>query len=202
MAAQRVMQRVGPAHFTLALVGEEAGISPATLVQRFGSKRQLLRSLSESTAGMGAAIVQALREKHPSPLAVARAFLLCFAEMATTPREMANHLAYLQLDLTDPVMHRNFLALTREQYDLVAQLLEEAVGAGELRELDAPAMSRVLNSLVSGGLLAWSTFREGTARTWLERDLDAVLAPYQLAGSSTKPRTRDRAAARKRAKRP
>lgn len=202
MAAQRVMQRVGPAHFTLALVGEEARISAATLVQRFGSKRELLRALSESTAGMGAAIVHELREKYRSPLAVARAFLLCFAEMATSPREMANHLAYLQLDLTDPVMHRNFLALTREQYDLVAQLLEEAVAAGELRALDAPAMSRVLNSLVFGGLLAWSTFREGTARAWLERDLDAVLAPYLMAGSSAKNAARHQGPARKRAKRP
>jgi hypothetical protein len=29
-----------------------------------------------------------------------------------------------------------------------------------------------------GGLLAWATFREGTARAWLERDIDLVLAPY------------------------
>ena len=179
-ACQRVMQRVGPTKFTLQLVAVEAGISAPTLIQRFGSKQALLRRLSAGTHGMGAAIVAELRLRHRSPLVVAREFLLCFAEMARTPKEMAHHLSWLQLDLTDRVMHKNFLALTREQHDLVAQLLNEAIAAGELRPLDAPAMSRVLNGMVFGGLLTWSTFREGAARAWLERDLNLVLDEHRL----------------------
>ncbi len=178
-ACQRVMQRVGPSAFTLQLVADEAGISAPTIIQRFGSKQALLRRLSAGTRGMGAAIVAQLRERHRSPLMVAREFLLCFAEMARTPREMAHHLSWLQLDLTDPVMHRHFLALSRENHALVAALLDEAVSGGELRPMDTAAMSRVLSALVTGGLLAWSAFREGTAREWLERDLALVLAPYQ-----------------------
>jgi AcrR family transcriptional regulator len=173
------MQRVGPAKFTLQLVATEAGISAPTLIQRFGSKRALLRRMGAGTSGMGVAIVASLRERHPSPLRVAREFLLCFAEMARTPKEMAHHLAWLQLDLTDPVMHRHFLRLSRENADLVAALLEEAVRARELRPLDAPAMGRLLNGLVSGSLLSWAAYREGTARAWLERDVDLVLAPYR-----------------------
>ncbi|MCA1563440.1 MAG: TetR/AcrR family transcriptional regulator, partial [Acidobacteria bacterium] len=42
MAAIQVMARLGPVRLTLADVAREIGLSPATLVQRFGSKRGLL----------------------------------------------------------------------------------------------------------------------------------------------------------------
>lgn len=172
------MQRTGPARFTLSLVAREAGLSPATLVQRFGSKQKLLHALVASGSGFGPYIEAQLRSKHDSPLRVAREFLLCFAEMATTPKEMANHLAWLQMDLTDPVMHRHLLELSRENQAIVAGLLDEAVAAGELAPNDTTALARVLYALVSGGLLAWATFRRGTARAWLEQDLNVVLAPH------------------------
>ena len=44
-AAHRAMSRLGPARWTLAEVAKEAGLSPATLVQRFGSKRGLMLAL-------------------------------------------------------------------------------------------------------------------------------------------------------------
>lgn len=176
-ACQRVMQRVGPARFTLALVGEEAGISAATVVQRFGSKRRLLRAMSASATGFAPAMAAELRAAHPSPLAAARAFLLGFAHMASSPREMAHHLAWLQMDLTDPVMLRHLASMSEEHREVVAGLLEEAVAAGELVPGDMQALARVLLALVTGGLLAWATHREGTAREWLARDLEVVLAP-------------------------
>jgi len=177
-ACHRVMQRTGPAKFTLALVAKESGLSPATLVQRFGSKQKLLHALARRGSGLGSHIVAQFRSQHDSPLRVAREFLLCFAEMASTPKEMANHLAWLQMDLTDPVMHRHFLELTQENQGIVAELLDEAVAAGELVPNDTQALARVLNALVTGGLFAWATFRHGTARAWLEQDLELVLGAY------------------------
>lgn len=178
------MQRAGPARFTLALVAKETGLSPATLVQRFGSKRKLLQALSASGSGYGHHFVAQLRTQHSSPLRVAREFLLCFAEMAATPREMANHLAWLQMDLTDPVMHRHLLELSQDNQAILSGLLDDAVAAGELTPNDTSALARVLNAVVTGGLLAWATFRDGTARTWLEKDLDLVLRPYRLRGQA------------------
>lgn len=178
------MQRVGPAKFTLQLVANEAGISAPTVIQRFGSKQALLRRMSAGTRGMGAAIVSALRERHASPVVVAREFLLCFAEMARTPKEMAHHLSWLQLDLTDPVMHRHFVQLSQENEALVAALLDEGVVAGELLALDAPAVARLLNALVSGSLLSWAAHRDGTARSWLKRDIDLALQPYRVLASA------------------
>ena len=39
MATMRVMQRRSPVDLTLADVAREAGVVPATLIQRFGTKR-------------------------------------------------------------------------------------------------------------------------------------------------------------------
>jgi AcrR family transcriptional regulator len=179
MACQRVMQRVGPSKFTLALVAKEAGLAPATIVQRFGSKRQLIRTLASGALGQGALYVAELRTRFTSPLEVLREFLLCWAQMASTPREMANHLAYLQMDLTDPVLLRNLVELSAENLQLTADLLRESHEAGELVVRDPEGLSRALNAAVTGGLLAWATFREGTARAWLERDLDVLLSPLR-----------------------
>ena len=44
-ATHRAVTRIGPMRLTLAHVAREAGVSPATLVQRFGSKRALLLAL-------------------------------------------------------------------------------------------------------------------------------------------------------------
>ena len=193
-ACQRVMHRVGPAKFTLALVAAEAGLAPATLVQRFGSKRALIRALAGTVRGQGRGMAADLRARFPSPLRVAREFLLCWAQMASTPREMANHLAYLQMDLTDPVLHRHLVELSRENLEVLRELLDDAVKAGELVPHDSAALSRALNAAVSGGLLAWATFREGTAREWLEADLDVLLAPYGHDRSSRSATTRGRRA--------
>jgi AcrR family transcriptional regulator len=50
-AAHRAVTRVGPMRLTLADVAREAGVSPATLVQRFGSKRGLLLALVAAGSG-------------------------------------------------------------------------------------------------------------------------------------------------------
>ena len=42
MAAQRAMSRLGPGELTLADIAAEAGVTAGLLVQRFGSKRDLL----------------------------------------------------------------------------------------------------------------------------------------------------------------
>src|SRR5258707_1256462 len=92
-ATHRTVSRIGPSRLTLADVAAEAGVSPATLMQRFGSKRNLLLSLVRQGSGGTGTEMAALRAAHPSPLAALRAFAQCMAGMAPTPEELANHLA-------------------------------------------------------------------------------------------------------------
>jgi len=56
MAAFRAIARLGPARLTLADVAREAGVSAAALVQRFGSKRALLRAAAAAAESRGIAV--------------------------------------------------------------------------------------------------------------------------------------------------
>ena len=60
-AAARAMSRRGPAQLTLGEIAADVGLTPAALVQRFGSKRKLLLALAEKTAAASEAMFAELR---------------------------------------------------------------------------------------------------------------------------------------------
>lgn len=191
-AAARVVGEVGPARLTLARVAQGAGLSAATLVQRFGSRRSLLLHLAESAAGDARVAVARARASTPSPLAAARRVLEALAHLARSPAEMANHLAFLQMDLTDPDFHRLTQRQAREQERLLGELLDEAMRAGELRRGNARALARTLLTVTNGSLLRWAIMRKGGAARWLRDDLDAVLLPWRTDRETSATRRRSR----------
>jgi AcrR family transcriptional regulator len=178
-AAQRAMMRRGPHELTLADIAAEAGVTAGRLVQRFGSKRALLLTLSERFAGSAGGVFAALRAANPRPLATVRAYAACMADLAATPEALARNLAYLQIDLTDPEFRAHLLANARATRRHLAALLAEAAAAGELRaDADTRALARLVETAISGSLMTWACYQEGSAAAWLRRDVDAVLRPY------------------------
>lgn len=178
-AAQRAMSRRGPHELTLADIAGEAGVTPGLLVQRFGSKRDLLVALSERFAGSAGQIFAGLRAAHRSPLATVRAYAACMADLAATPEALLRNLAYLQLDLTDEVLRRHLVENARASRREIEALLGAAVAAGELRrDVNVRSLAHTVETVVSGSLMSWATYREGRAVDWIGRELDAVLAPY------------------------
>ena len=178
-AAQRAMGRRGPHELTLADIAGEAGITPGLLVQRFGSKRGLFVALSERFAGSAAPMFAGLRAVHRRPLATLRAYAACMAGLAPTPDALLRNLAYLQLDLADDVLRRHLVENARATRAEIEALLEAAAAQGELRSgVDVRALARTVETVISGSLMSWATYRDGTAGGWIARDLDAVLRPY------------------------
>jgi AcrR family transcriptional regulator len=161
-------------------VAKEVGLAPATLVQRFGSKKKLLLQLVAMGRGENERWLEETRRRIDSPLGLIYAFFDCFAGMASTPKEMANHLAFLQIDITDSAFQRLALEQGQANEAAVRALLEEAVEAKELRPLATGQLARALMNLAAGSLTSWAIFREGSASTWLRADLDAVLGPYRV----------------------
>ena len=186
-ATARAIGRVGPLRLTLAHVAREVGLSPATLIQRFGSKRALLLAFARQGGGDDQGFMDGLRAEGRTALETARAFLLCFAGLAPSPKEMANNLAFLQIDLTDAAFHRITSRLFRSQHQALAGLLAEAQAEGELGPVDARALARVLLAVVNGSLLTWAVYRDGPAAQWLARDIDLALEPYRLRKLSAGP---------------
>jgi AcrR family transcriptional regulator len=178
-AAHRVINRVGP-HLTLADVAKEAGVSPATLVQRFGSRRGLLLAFVSSASGATGLEFARIRESHPDPVKAIREFVRCFARMAPTPEAVSNALAFLQIDLSDPDFHRHAYRQTRDTVDEFRRLLNEAVKAGRLQRCDTARLARALNAIVGGSMLSWAVLRTGSAEAWMLADVDTLLKPLLI----------------------
>jgi AcrR family transcriptional regulator len=175
-ATSRVVSRLGP-NLTLADVAREAGVSPATLVQRFGSKRGLLLAFaSAGSQDLGGEFAR-IRAAHRSPLAAVYGVAACMAAMNETPETLSNGLAFLQMDLVDPEFHKHALVHSRNTQAAIAKLLDEAVDAGELRPCDTTRLARAVQATMGGSLLQWAIDREGKVTDRLREDLDSLLRP-------------------------
>lgn len=178
-ATQRAMMRYGPQELTLAHIASEAGVTAGRLVQRFGSKRGLLLALSNRFGGGGGEMFAALRQAAPSPLGALREYVRCMAALASSPQALARNLAYLQIDLTDPEFRANLLANARETRRQLESMVREAVAAGELMDTTpVRQLARTVETVVSGALMTWACYQDGTAERWLSREVEAVLEPY------------------------
>jgi AcrR family transcriptional regulator len=186
-AAGRIILRVGPGKFTLADIAREAGLSAATLVQRFGSKRGLMLALAGSARDSVEACFAAVRSAHPSPLAALVAAATEMTKYVQSPEEMANQLAFLQTDLSDPDFYAVMLENSRRIEAGYCRLLEEAVKAGELKPCNSTRLARAVGAMSGGSLIGWAVYRQGTAEAWVRADLATLLDPYRSPARPRRP---------------
>lgn len=178
-ATHRAMVRVGPGELTLAEIGREAGLTAGALVQRFGSKRDLLLALSSRFSGGTGEMFEELRRTHRSPLATLRAYGECISHLATSPAALARNLSYLQIDLTDPDFRKHLVAQARASRVELQSLIQDAVHARELVPgTKARTLARTVEAILGGSMMAWAYYQEGTAAQWMRKDLEAVLEPH------------------------
>src|SRR5262249_20614105 len=143
-------------------------------------KRGLLLAMCRDAPAAVPQQFAAGRAKYKSPL---KALVELYAEcsgFAATPEAIANGLAYLQNDLTDP----DFRAITLAQFKALRaetkQFLEEAVAAHELIECDTAELARLIQQVNGSSMIDWAVFREGTLASWVRNDLEALLRPYRV----------------------
>lgn len=180
-AAVEVMGRTGPARLTLALVAREVGLAPATLVQRFGSKRGLLLALAEHTAKDTEALFERVRAAHISSLAALTTLVVEVWSALAAPEVFANHLAFLCADLADAEFRGLALASQQAQNRHIAALLDHAKDAGALHPgTDIAALAATVQAIAAGCGLMWAVDRQATLAQRQRAALDAVLAPHRL----------------------
>lgn len=181
-ATARALGRMGPGRLTLGVVAEESGLSPATLIQRFGSKRGLLLALARRAQEGVREPFQRARREHQDPIDALHAALADLAKDVRTPEEMANSLAFLQLDVTDPDFREHAAAHTRAMRDQIAALLREASTAGLLAPgTDAERLARAVQVAYNGTLIVWALTGEGEGGlvAALREAVGDLLAPYR-----------------------
>ncbi len=177
-AVTAVVADVGPSGLTLSAVAEEVGLSAPALAQRFGSKRNLLVAYAAASAEGLDGLFEEARRKSPDVLSAVVAALVAFSASVATRRALANNLAFLHLDLTDPELGAHAAKQSRELRRRIADLLREAQEAGHLGVVDPVSLADTLYTTYNGALVTWAIDGRGTLARWLGERLDRVLGPY------------------------
>ncbi|TNY36978.1 TetR/AcrR family transcriptional regulator [Thermomonospora catenispora] len=179
-AVAAVISAVGPTGLTLAAVAERAGLTAPALTQRFGSKRGLLVAFATREATGVADVFADARAAHPDPLTALITTLATLPSGITTPESLANNLAFLQLDLTDPELRTHAVAQSRALRAEIAALVAEAVREGLLdAATSAETLAADLYATYCGAMLTWAVDGTGELSDWLAEHLERALAPHR-----------------------
>jgi hypothetical protein len=157
----------------------------------------MLALWSGAVAGIDACFAM-LRPAHASPLDALLAAVTQMSRHTKSPEEMANHLAFLQIDVSDPEFHQHMLVLSQRTEAGYRALLDEAIEAKEIVPCDTTRLARAISSMAGGSLINWAVFRDGTAESWVRADLETLLAAYRPAGVSTRSGSKPRGGRRRR----
>jgi AcrR family transcriptional regulator len=163
-AVAAMLSREGPAGLTFASASAVTGLSPATLVQRYGNREALLRAallwmwdqLDLTMAGADAT--------HPVDAEGAIALLVRLSAGYGAGDDAAQGLLLLREDFRDPLLRARGVAWN--------QALTQALGR---RLSDDPEQQVLLGRLMAsqwqGAVLWWGFSRQGTLRSVLRREL-------------------------------
>jgi AcrR family transcriptional regulator len=180
-AAIEVLSRIGPEKMTLADVGSAVGLSAATLVQRFGSKRELLLALVRHMTSEIDMRFEAAMSSNESPLDAIFAAATDRAGTVATHVRLGNRLAFYMSQLEDPEFHAVAIENTQRAIEGFRKLLDAAVEAGELTEgyTDTAQLAETIYSMLMGSLFVWAVTNEGSFKSKVRRDLDILLRPFR-----------------------
>jgi AcrR family transcriptional regulator len=174
-ATARAVTKAGPARLTLADVAREVSLSPAALVKRFGSKRDLLLAFVRSAPDSAKECFVRMRAVHESPVAALIAAASSVADHVRSAEELANSLAFLQMDLSDADFRRAALANAQQIIAGYEALIRDAVRAGELVTCDARQVARTLQAVAGGSMINWAILREGRVQAFVRRDVETFI---------------------------
>jgi AcrR family transcriptional regulator len=176
-ATGRVISRCGPGGLTLAAVAADAGMAASSLVERFGDKRALLLAFAaEGGPALRRAFARA-RARHANPLAALRAGLRTIGSAVRSRTQLANHLAFLQMDLRDAAFRAHAVAHGLALREELTSLLEQANARG-LTDVPAGAAARELQVAYNGALVTWAIHGEGTVARAIDDAVSAVLGRH------------------------
>jgi AcrR family transcriptional regulator len=182
-----IVHRDGPAALTFSTLAGVVGLASSTIVQRFGSKSELLRAtLTYAWDQLDRHTATAAAAASADPAGVVDLLVALGGQYEAN--DYADQLMVLREDLRDPVLR------SRGEAWLAA-----LAGSIEERLADAPGGSAGLGALVvahwQGTLTVWGFTRPGPLPLFVRRSLDELLQRilYPAAPSAPARRKRTRA---------
>jgi AcrR family transcriptional regulator len=180
-AVGRAVSRLGPAAVGVRDVAAESGLAASTLMQRFGSRHQLLRSFAEARAGRGAHAFQRPKAANGAdPLEILEKALVESIAPDATPEASAHLLALEQLLLAEPDFREHAARQARQVRREIRRLLKRAVKQKRLHsKTDVKALARSLQLTLRGCEASWALFRRRSIHEWVRREVRAALAMHR-----------------------
>ena len=174
------VRRHGP-RVTLATLGREVGLTGARLVQRFGSRDQLLATAEAAADRHRMGTITAGLDLRTDPLgALIRRLASVADRSARRLYGLSRSYFFDPGHLTTPAAARDARAREQGYIDGFRSVLESARAAGQLRkDTDLPALARAVNVVWVGTYTSWAYAPVGSIRTIVARDLEYLLAPYR-----------------------
>ena len=174
-ATGRVISRLGPGGLTVAAVAAEAGMAASSLVERFGDKRALLLAFAAQGVPALRTVFARARVTHADPIETLRAALRTLGSTVRTRTRLANHLAFLQMDLRDAAFRKHAVAHGLALREELASLVEQAIARG-LTDANAEVTARALQVAYNGALVTWAIHGQGTVADAIDEAVSGVLS--------------------------
>jgi len=156
---------------TLAHIAAEVGITAGALVQRYGTKRNLLLLTGRTSREALEAAVRTLEfDVDDADTVTDRLFDLVIGDFAD-PDVVANNLSFLLLDMTDDEFRAEavaYFAILRDAFRRVA------VRRG-MESRQASAIAGVITETVQGTIIVWAVDRRGALRERLQATLAFII---------------------------
>jgi AcrR family transcriptional regulator len=167
-----VISEKGPEIFTLADVGKAVGLAPATLMQRFGSKRALLIQAAKHVPAKLKEDLEKLKAKGLSWDVELMELLGETPEGFGTRQDIANSLGLLKLDMIDSELHPIARELMERLRNRIKELLEKAKAEGQLStRTDTDMLAWELDALRHGLVIQWTLSGDGSLQGWLKKGI-------------------------------
>jgi AcrR family transcriptional regulator len=174
-----LVQRIGPERFTLAAAGKQTGLSPSTLVQRFGSKRALLLAADRWAVERWVAGMDAVPETR-SALGRLVAGIMYTVDPRMTGEEMANSVSLLQIGLADSEFHASTKDGAVRLRAKILERLREAAANAELKpDVDLDGLAELIEITYHGAMIRWAIHRDGHLVHSVETAFTQLLRPYR-----------------------
>lgn len=170
----------GVAKLTFASLSAYTGLSGATLVQRFGTKKRLLTAVTKHCLQSMVPILTEAQNNYSSPLQALYAAFEIMASAVTSVGEFANGQIFFYLALTDPETNELLRQSMTESRVKIQQMLNDAIEAEELNACDTGALALTLQSQYEGAITTWLVYQDGDIQSWVKDQLAGVIKPHKI----------------------
>lgn len=175
----RALCKKGYGQVTLTDITHEVDISPAALMKRFGSKKNLFLAYSDFVIELTRHAFQEASVSDRSRIDALKGVFKHGVLHMKDPIELANHTSFYLEGTSDP----DLLEKTRSRLLLIdeftRQMLNQAIANKEITDCDVSMVSRVLQAAISGAMMIWIKESNRTLDELFDECFQVIFAPLQ-----------------------